>query len=201
MSAPSLTAADEAATPLTPDERAGLIPAYITFRHELNGAEQANIAKAQAALFGRRRQRDPVKLIDEDFIRRAHKLMFRDVWAWAGQYRRSDRNVGVAWVRIPVELRMFLDDVRAWVSHNAYPRDELAARFHHRLVWIHPFPNGNGRLSRMMADLLVTAMGDERFTWGRASLADPSETRRRYVAALRQADAHVVTDLLAFIRS
>jgi Fic-DOC domain mobile mystery protein B len=196
-----LTAADDAATPLTPEERGALIPAYITFRHELNDAEQANIARAQATLFTRQPQRDPARLIDEEFIRRAHKLMFRDVWNWAGKYRRSERNIGVAWVRIPVELRMFLDDARAWLDEKAWPRDELALRFHHRLVWIHPFPNGNGRLSRMMADLLVTAMGGERFSWGSASLADPGETRRRYVAALRQADAHDIAALLAFARS
>ena len=193
--------ADEAATPLSPEERLGLIPAYIAFRHELNAAEQANIAKAQAALFGRRRQRDPAKLIDEGYICRAHRLMYSDVWVWAGQYRRSDRNIGVRWTRIPVEVRTLLDDARAWLQHRSYPPDELAVRLHHRLVSIHPFPIGNGRLSRLMGDLLIVALGRERFTWGSANLVDPTEVRRRYIDALRQADAHIIAPLIEFSRS
>jgi Fic-DOC domain mobile mystery protein B len=193
--------ADDAATPLTPEERNGLIPAYITYRHELNAAEQANIARAQASLLRRRRRPDPTELIDETYIQRLHRRMFADVWRWAGQYRQSDKNLGVQWMQIPIEMRTLLGNALAWLEHHAYARDELAVRFHHRLVWIHPFANGNGRLSRMMTDLLIMALGGERFTWGGANLVDPGQVRIRYVAALRDADAHVFESLQAFARS
>jgi len=201
MGGGGLFGSDDAATPLTPEERLALIPAYITYRHELNAAEQANIARAQASLLRRRRQPRPAELINEAYIKRLHRRMFADVWRWAGKYRRSDKNLGVQWLQIPTEMRNLLDDASAWVECNAYGADELAVRFHHRLVWIHPFVNGNGRLSRMMVDLLVVALGSERFTWGSRDLVDAGEVRMRYVAALRQADVHAVEALLAFARS
>jgi Fic-DOC domain mobile mystery protein B len=193
--------ADDDATALTAEERIGLVPAYITYRHELNAAEQANIAKAQASLLRKRRQPGPTELIDEAFIKRLHKRMFTDVWRWAGRYRQSDKNLGVQWVQIPIEMRNLCGDGQAWLEHRAYPPDELAVRLHHRLVWIHPFANGNGRLSRMLADLLIVALCGERFTWGSADLAGAGQVRNRYIAALQRADAHVIAPLLAFARS
>jgi Fic-DOC domain mobile mystery protein B len=201
MAPGDLFGADDGATPLTPEERIGLVPAYITYRHELNAAEQANIAKAQASLLRRRRKPGPAELIGEAFIKRLHKRMFTDVWRWAGQYRGSDKNLGVQWVQVPIEMRNLCDDGQVWLEHRAYPPDELAVRFHHRLVWIHPFANGNGRLSRMLADLLIVALGGERFTWGSADLAGAGQVRHRYIVALRQADAHAIDELLAFARS
>ena len=100
-----------------------------------------------------------------------------------------------------MELRNLLDDTRFWIEHGTYEPDEIAARFHHRLVWIHPFPNGNGRHARTAADLLLVAMGKPRFTWGRENLVDAGQTRQAYVDALRAADAHDYGPLLAFVRS
>lgn len=190
-------AEDEAATPLTHEERNGLIPSWVTFRHELNEVEQANIAKG-ALWASRQRKRD---ILDESFLRDLHKRLLGDVWTWAGTYRTTERNIGVMPWKIGTELRVLLDDTRYWVEHRVYDADELAVRFHHRLVAIHPFANGNGRHSRLMADLQVMRLGRERFTWGGTSLIDASELRNRYIAALRQADRHDITALLAFARS
>lgn len=185
------------ATPLEPEEREGLLPTWITYRNELNEAEQANIA-AGAAWALRQRRRD---IFTEAFVTELHRRMFGDVWAWAGEFRRTERNIGIDPVRIPVELRMTLDDARYWVEHETYPPDEIAVRLHHRLVAIHPFPNGNGRTTRLMADLLAARLGQEPFTWGRVSLTDVGETRTHYIAALRAADNHDIRPLLAFARS
>lgn len=191
-------------TLLTAEEKDDLIPAYITFRGELNEAEWANIAKAEKRLFGRRspaKKGEVTKLIDEEYIQRAHRLMFGDVWRWAGRYRRGNKNLGVAWVQIPVEIRMFLDDAKLWHDQKVYPFDEFAVRFHHRLVFIHPFPNGNGRLTRMMADLLITALGRQRFSWGSKGKEDLERIRDRYLDALHTADNHDLGPLLTFARS
>lgn len=201
MTPSDLFGADDGATLLTVEERVGLIPAYITYRHELNAAEQINIAKAQAGLLRRRRQPTPAELIDEAHIKRLHRQMFADVWRWAGQYRRSDKNIGVQWMQVPVEMRNLIEDASTWLEHRVYADDELAVRFHHRLVLIHPFANGNGRLSRMVADLLIAALGGDRFSWGSADLAGAAEARNRYIAALQHADAHAIAPLLAFARS
>lgn len=187
---------DDAATPITPDERADLIPAYITTRAELNIAEQANIT--HATVWALRRDRD---VLDDTFLRNLHKRLLGEVWRWAGSYRQTERNIGVAAVYIPVELRRLLDDTRYWIEHQTYPVDEIAARFHHRLVFVHPFPNGNGRLARLATDLLLKSLGRSPFTWGRVNLADASETRAAYVAALRAADHHDIGPLLAFVRT
>lgn len=187
---------DDAATPLSPEEREGLIPSYITLRGELNAAEQDNILEAEAWAFARRRD-----ILSEPALNGLHKRMFGRVWRWAGTYRRSDKNVGVDWRVIPVELRQLLDDCRFWIENGSYEPDEIAARFHHRLVYIHPYPNGNGRHGRVATQLLLRAMDRPRFSWGQENLVDVGETRSRYVAALRAADGHDMAPLLAFVRS
>jgi Fic-DOC domain mobile mystery protein B len=187
----------DAATPLEPEEREGLIQTWITYRSELNEAEQANIAAGTAWAY-RQRRRD---ILTEAFIKHLHGRIFGDVWAWASDFRRTERSIGIDPVRIPVELRMTLNDARYWVENETYSPDEIAVRLHHRLVTIHPFPNGNGRTTRLVADLLASRLGRDPFTWGRVSLIDVSETRARYIDALRAADGHNIIPLLEFARS
>src|ERR1044072_8129053 len=139
---------DHASTPLSAEEREGLIPSYITLRGELNEAEQANILEADTWAFSRKRN-----VLDERLLNTLHKRMYGNVWRWAGTYRRSQKNIGIEYFRIPTELRTLLDDSRYWVEHKTYPPDEIAARFHHRLVWIHCYPNGTARHARTAADL------------------------------------------------
>ena len=197
MSDPLFGDDDDANTPLTAEEREQLIPSYITLRSELNEAEQINITEANRWLVRAR----SVNVLDDDFLRGLHKRMFGQVWKWAGQYRTSERNIGIEAYRIAMEVRQLLGDVRYWVDQGTYPPDEIAVRFSHRLVSIHPFPNGNGRLSRLVADILVMQLGQPRFTWGRANLVDPGETRKAYVRALQAADAGDIGPLLEFSRS
>src|ERR1700733_15039715 len=151
------------ATPLTAEEKRQLIPAHITYRRELNEAEQENIARAQDWALNRRR--DPVS---EKFVRELHQKMLGEVWRWAGKFRASERNLGIPFHEIPVALRQLLDDTKTWIEYKTYPPDEIAVRFHHRLVQIHTFPNGNGRHARLMADLLVMRLGGGRVLGGRA---------------------------------
>ena len=190
----------EDATPLEPQEREGLLQSWITHRKDLNEAEQENILEGAAWARGRRRL--PLdRMISVDFMQTLHKRMFGDVWQWAGTFRTTERNIGIQAYRIATELAALLSDVRFWIEHETYPRDEIAIRFHHRLVAIHPFPNGNGRHARLAADLLVERLGGEPFSWGGGSLADVGELRARYVAALRAADDHDIGPLLEFARS
>jgi len=188
--------ADDDATPLTPAERDGLIPTHVTLRRELNELEQQNILEAALWAFGRKRN-----VLNERFVRGLHRRMFARVWKWAGTYRTSERNLGVQSYRILPEMKALVDDASYWREHATYPRDELAVRFHHRLVAIHPFANGNGRLSRLAADLLVVAEGGARFTWGRGNLQLAGGARAAYIAALHAADGHDLQALIAFARS
>ncbi|MGO8672738.1 MAG: mobile mystery protein B [Capsulimonadaceae bacterium] len=187
---------DEEGTPLSPEEREGLIPSYITLRRELNEAEQVNIAAAERWAFSRKRD-----VLDEVFLKRLHGRMFGDVWQWAGVYRATGKNIGIDAWQIGTQLRQLLDDIRYWQENGTYEPDEIAARFHHRLVWIHPFPNGNGRHARLAADLLLKSMGRDRFTWGQGNLVDIGKVRSDYIAALRAADGHEFGPLTAFVRS
>ena len=185
------------ATPLEPDEREGLLQTWITYRRELNEAEQSNVA-AGTVWAWRVRRRD---LLTEQFLRQLHRRLFGDVWAWAGEFRRTERNIGIKPARIPVDLRMAFDDARYWTEHETFPPDEIAVRLHYRLVAIHPFPNGNGRTTRLIGDLVTARLGREAFTWGRRNLTEISETRTRYIAALLAADNHDIEPLLQFARS
>lgn len=187
---------DDGGTGLTEEEREGLIPSYITLRSELNEAEQANILEAEEWAFARKRD-----LLEEKFLNNLHKRMYGNVWRWAGQYRTTGKNIGIDAYRIPTELRQLLDDCRYWIENRTHKPDEIAARFHHRLVLIHCYPNGNGRHARLAADLLLKLMGQDRFSWGGKNLVDIGETREGYIAALQAADKHDIGPLLQFVRS
>ena len=187
---------DDANTPLDAEEMQQLIPSYITLRRELNEAEQVNIAHASKWLSSRRS--DP---LDEVFLRELHRRMFGQVWRWAGHYRKTARNIGVDANRVRMDTAQVIDDARFWVANGTYVPDEIAVRFSHRLVAIHPFPNGNGRLSRMAGDLLAVQLGRPQFSWGSHSLTDANVTRAAYIAALRAADAHDLGPLILFARS
>ena len=173
-------AADDRATPLTPVERDDLIPTYITVRGELNELEQKNIATADRWAFSRRHV-----VMRDRFLKSLHRRMFDRLWRWAGKYRTTERNLGVKPFEIEPALRQALDDARYWIEHKSYPPDEIAVRFHHRLVSVHPYPNGNGRWSRLAADVLITSLGD-RASPGAAPIFRPramraSATSRRFM--------------------
>ena len=184
-------------TPLSAEERLGLIPTYITLRHELNEAEQINITDGEN--WATRQSRN---MLDEDILRELHRRMFGKVWAWAGDYsKETNRRIGSDSFRIPLDLRQMLDDVRYWIEHDTYPADEIALRFHHRLTQIHPFPNGNGRHARLFTDYLATHLGQPRFSWGRNLRQPIEEIRKQYITAVREADNARIQSLLAFVRS
>jgi Fic-DOC domain mobile mystery protein B len=187
---------DDDATPLTPDERNGLIPTHVTFRHELNELEQKNILEAERWAFQRKRN-----ILDEGFLCRLHKRMFGNVWGWAGAYRTTERNLGVEPWKIQPDLYQIIDDVGYQIKNQTYSVDEIAVRFHHRLVTVHPFPNGNGRWSRLTADILIVTLGGARFTWGRTNLQSASDVRKTYINALHAADNHDPGLLITFART
>lgn len=184
------------ATPLTPEERQAIIPSHVTLRRELNELEQQNILDADTWVFSRKRE--PV---DEGFGRRLHRRMFNAVWRWAGHYRTTNKNIGVDWTLIQPRLYETLNNTRYWIDERIFAPDEIAVRFHHGLVGVHPFPDGNGRWSRLMADALAVRLGRDRFSWGGSSLRDHDETRRVYIETITAANAHDLAPLIAFARS
>ena len=187
-------------TPLSEDEADGLIPDLQT-RRELNAWEQANILKAEAWAFGRRRHIPLTSTLTREFVLDLHRRMFDETWTWAGQFRRSGKSIGVAWETILPALQNLLDDASHWIADKTYPPDETLARFHHRLVSIHPFPNGNGRHARLMTDLLARNIGLERPTWGLGDLSAAGHARVSYLKALKRADKGNIAPLIAFLRS
>jgi Fic-DOC domain mobile mystery protein B len=190
------------ATPVDPDETEGLLHGHVVTRAELDELEEANIQiglewAVRRAITSRR----PIDVLSEEFLYALHGRMFGEVWSWAGEVRRSEKNIGVERHKIRVEVRNLVEDARVWRERQAYSPDEIAVRFHHRLVSIHPFPNGNGRHARLMADLLTMQAGRPAFTWGGNRLTTTSELRTTYIAALRRADGGEMGLLLEFARS
>lgn len=185
-------------TPLDPDELDGLKIKHISTREELNRFEQDNINEALQWLDNRRKG----DILTEKFIKTLHQRMFGKVWRWAGSFRRSGKNLGVDWSQIPVSLHTLLQDVHYWIEHKTYPADEIAVRFHHQLVWIHLFPNGNGRHARLMTDVfLKDVLKQGPFTWYIKNIDVEDKARDMYLNALRQADNHDYSMLLKFVRS
>lgn len=186
-------------TPIDPDEAAGLLPKHVITQAELNAWEQVNIYNGQQWALRSIKKR-PV--LEEGFVRELHKRMFNKTWSWAGTFRNTDKTIGEPWEQVGPLLNQLLGNVQWQVDHQAASPDETAVRFHRDLVWIHPFPNGNGRHARMMSDLLAIQLGRERFTWGgNSNLGNPGETRAQYIAALKAADAGDYGVLMHFARS
>lgn len=184
------------ATPLDPDELTGLKFRHVTSRNELDHLEQANI---QDGLKWLSRNRES-EILTEAFVCKLHKQLFGQVWTWAGRYRTTGKNIGVDAAEIGTQLRLLLDDVKYWCAHETYRPIECAVRFHHKLVYIHAFPNGNGRHARIMADtLLIMVMGEPAIDWaGGHDLQDMGVRRSHYIAALKAADNYNLQPLLDF---
>lgn len=190
------------ATPIDPDEAEGLIPDHITTRGELDELEEANIQEGLVwALRKTVLARKPVDVLSETFLYDLHRRMFDAVWTWAGKVRLTDTKIGIDKHLVRTEVRKLVDDAHYWLDEGIYPGEELAIRFHHRLVSIHPFPNGNGRHARLMADLIVQQLGLEPFSWGGTSLNPTSALRSAYIKALWAADAGNLDPLMEFARS
>ena len=186
------------ATPLDPNEIEGLIPKHITTQGELDRWEQDNINEALAWVDSHK----PKNILNEAFMKQLHKRMFGNVWKWAGTFRRVDKNIGVSWRMIPNDLKHLCDDIEYMIEQKEIPKDETAALFHHRLVRIHLFPNGNGRHARLMTDLLLEwILNRPPFTWGSANLAKTGNDRAKYVESLKAADNGNYKQLLDFVRS
>ena len=188
--------ADDNSTPLTAEEKDGLKLKWITLRSELNDSEARNIVQAQLWLLSNKNK----DIFSTTFLCNLHKKMFGEVWKWAGEYRTTERNIGVAPYQIPIKLMQLFDDIKYWIENKVYDNQEIAVRFHHRLVQIHPFPNGNGRVSRLMADLVFQRLEGKSLYWGNTNLVNVSEVRSRYIFALRKADAGDYSDLIDFTK-
>jgi Fic-DOC domain mobile mystery protein B len=187
-------------TPLDEQEKDGLRIASITTREELDEFEQLNIEKAIQWTFGKKLKTE--QLFSEKFIKDLHKRMYGEVWKWAGTFRTSEKNLGVKNYQIAIELKQLLDDAVFWKENNTYKSEELAIRFKHRLVSIHCFANGNGRHSRLMADLIMEKLYKSKFfSWGSGNLVKANETRSNYIQAVRKADNNDIEHLIFFAKS
>ena len=188
----------EEATPLDPNEIEGLLLTHITTRSELDRWEQDNINEALAWL----EQRKPKDILNESFMKQLHKRMFGNVWKWAGDLRKTEKTLGVPFYQISIDVKKLCDDVEYWIENKTFSEDEIAARFHHRLVFIHLFPNGNGRHARLIADILLeNVLAKPPFTWGSGNLAAAGLDREKYIESLVTADRKDYELLMDFVRS
>jgi Fic-DOC domain mobile mystery protein B len=186
-------------TPLDEDEKDGLLLPTISTRGELDEFEQLGVEKAIAWTMGRTIKH--TQILSEEFVRDLHGRMFADVWRWAGQFRTTNKNIGVDASQIRIELRKLFDDCLYWIDHSVFTPDAIAVRFSHRMVTIHPFANGNGRHSRLISDIMVShGFGQPHFTWGSLNLTKEGEARAQYLHALRAADENNYRPLIEFAR-
>ena len=189
----------EGQTPLDEDEKEGLLIKTVTTRGELNEFEQLGVEKAIEWTL--RRKLSFQQILTEDFVKELHRRMFEEVWQWAGEFRTTNKNLGVDKFSIGVELKKLLDDCKYLIEKKTFLEDEIGVRFSHRIVSIHPFSNGNGRHSRLIADILVHhGLGWPIFSWGSKNLTKKGEARSLYLAALREADKNNYTPLIRFAR-
>ncbi|MDX2361762.1 MAG: mobile mystery protein B [Crocinitomicaceae bacterium] len=184
-------------TPLDEEEKEGLKIKSITTQGELDEFEQLNIEKAVEWTIHANLKSE--RILTEKFIKDLHKKMYGDVWRWAGQFRKSNKNIGIEWTQIEIELKTLIDDAKYWIVNKIFPPEEISIRFKHRIVAIHCFPNGNGRHSRMLADIAMEYIfGLETFSWNQSNMFKAYDTRKKYIVALRKADQGDVTQLIKF---
>jgi Fic-DOC domain mobile mystery protein B len=192
---------DEGQTPLDEEEKEGLLIPSITTRGELDEVEQRNIEEAVRWTIERRKKFTVDEVLSEKFVRELHQRMLGEVWEWAGDFRKSNKNIGVDKYQIGVELHTLLEDSKFWMNNKTFAPDEIAIRLKHRIVSIHCFANGNGRHSRLIADVIADKIfGQEVFSWGAKSLIQQGEFRAWYIAALHEADNANYEPLLKFAR-
>jgi len=191
---------NEGQTPLDEDEKDGLRLKSITTQGELDEFEQLNIEKAIEWTIHTKFK--PEKILTEKFIKDLHKKMYDEVWKWAGEFRKTEKNIGIAWSKIGIELKVLFDDTRYWIENKTYPPEEIAIRFKHRIVSIHCFPNGNGRHSRIMADIIMESIfGKEVFSWHQSNMVKANEIRKKYITALQDADDGNIRPLIEFAKN
>jgi Fic-DOC domain mobile mystery protein B len=189
----------EGQTPIDEDEKEGLKIPTISTRGELNEFEQANIQRAIEWTLKTRF--DKTEFLTEDFLMLVHKKMFNEVWEWAGTKRKTNKNIGVDKFQISVEIKKLIEDCNYWIDNNIYNPDEIAIRFSHRLVKIHLFPNGNGRHSRLIADIMISIIFNKPvFSWGRSDLLKENSIRKEYLDAVHKADDNNYKPLIKFAR-
>lgn len=186
----------EGATPLDPDTLLGLIPKHITTHNQLNEWEAQNIIEARKWAYIDRRIADIFTL---KFVRMLHKKMFGNTWEWAGEWRKRQTNIGCDPGEIVNNLYALFDEINYQINGRIYPLNEIAIRLHHKLVLIHPFPNGNGRHARLMTDIFLLDKGGNPFNWGGTNLTQDSDVRKKYLSALRAADNHDFSLLKTFL--
>lgn len=190
----------EGATPLSEEDYLGLKPKWVATRGDLNQAEARNILQASEKYFTT--TPDLSSLLDDHFVRQLHKEMFTDVWTWAGKYRQTETSIGVDPRAISESVNVLVNNALLWFKNaDVHEIDRTVCEVHHRLVQIHPFPNGNGRISRLFADLILVSLGHKVFDWGGGDLEKASESRSAYITALRKADAGDISLLSNFVRS
>lgn len=190
----------EGQTPLDEDEMEGLLIKTINTRGELDEFEQLNIEKGM--LWTMKRKFKAEKILSESFVKELHRKMYGEVWQWAGEFRKTNKNIGIDKFQIALELRALLDDCKFWIEKKVFSDDEIAIRFKHRLVSIHCFANGNGRHSRLFADVIIGQLFKlPVFSWGAANLTKKGEARKDYLQAIRKADAGNFEELILFARS
>lgn len=191
---------EDGQTPLSEEEKEGLLIKTITTHGELDEYEQLNIEKAIQWLMRQKLKKETI--LTEEFIKALHKRMLGEVWSWAGEFRRSEKNIGVPWIRIGMDVKVLVDDTLYWIENNTYAPDEIAIRFKHRLVNIHCFPNGNGRHSRIMADSIIEYIFEAPiFSWNHSNMVKADETRKSYINAIREADKGNIEPLMIFARN
>lgn len=190
----------EGQTPLDEEEMDGLLIPTISVREELDQFEQQNIE--EAIFWTLTRKFKTTEILSEKFVREVHKKMFCNIWKWSGEFRKTNKNIGTEYWKISTELKKLMDDTLFWINHTTFSSDEIVLRFKHRLVSIHCFPNGNGRHSRLMADILIeNAFGLPHYSWGANNLSKEGEVREKYLQAVKLADKQDYSLLLAFARS
>ena len=187
--------------PISEEEFEELLIKTISTRAQLDEFEQMNIEIAVEWTMKKNFNID--KVLSIEFIKEVHKRMFNNVWGWAGSFRNSNKNIGVDKHYIYPELQKLINDVKFWIENKTFSNDENAVRFKHRLVKIHPFPNGNGRHSRLCADIFISHIFyQDIFSWGsNSNLTIQSDFRKQYIDAILLADEGDIQDLIKFARS
>lgn len=157
--------------------------------------EAKNITRATIKYFSKTPDKKIAPFSFEWFLI-LHQEMFGDVWDWAGKLRQVELSIGVQAYLVSTELKKLVDDLAFWDEHKTFSVIEISARLHHRAVQIHPFKNGNGRWSRMLANIYLKQNGLNPTKWNEDLLSKENPHRDDYIQALKFADDRDYSQLI-----
>jgi Fic family protein len=148
--------------------------------------------------------------ITPNFFKKIHKIGFGWIFPeLGGKFRKIDvtvsKHIPPKFYLVPEEMDNFIKDLKVRVKHLPKIDNEefldklisLLAWSHHKFLWIHPFQDYNGRIGRLLTNIILINLNIPPIELRVETIIG----RKKYVEALHLADNHNYIKLESIFKS